>query len=252
MARVLRVRTLAVPYHLDEHLPDLDLPLAAAEVVAADLAAGDPWSRMGVLYGRLADAVAEVVSTGAVPFVQSGDCTTALGTVAGLQRARRAAGVVWLDAHGDLHTPATTASGYLGGMPLRLLVGACPELIGASLGLRPVPEEQVLLVGARDLDPPEASYLSGAAIRRCEVATIDQAALPAGPLYVHVDADVIDAAEIAGLRFPAPGGPGRDAVAAALRVLLGTGRVAAVGLACTWRPGHGAAAAIEPVLAALA
>jgi arginase len=252
LARVLEVRTLAVPYHLDEHLPDLDLPLAAADVIAADLAAGDPWRRMAVLYGRLADAVAGVVADGAVPLVQSGDCTTALGTVAGLQRAGKDAGVVWFDAHGDLHTPATTASGYLGGMPLRLLVGACPELIGASLGLRSVPEDQVLLVGARDLDPPEVSYLAGAAIRTCEVAALDPATLPAGPLYVHLDADVIDPAEIAGLRFPAPGGPGRDAVAAALAVLLETGRVVAVGVACTWRPGHGAATAIEPVLAALA
>jgi arginase len=207
---------------------------------------------MAVLYGRLADAVVGVAASGTVPFVQSGDCTTALGTVAGLQRGGRDAGVVWFDAHGDLHTPATTASGYLGGMPLRLLVGACPELIGASLGLRPVPEEQVLLVGARDLDPPEVSYLADASLRTCEVAELEPAALPSGPLYVHLDADVIDPAEIAGLRFPAPGGPGRAAVANALRVLLGTGRVVAVGLACTWRPGHGAAAAIEPVLAALA
>jgi arginase len=246
------VRTLAVPYHLDEHQPDLDLPLPASEVIAADLAAGDPWTRMAVLYGRLADAVAGVVGSGGVLLVQSGDCTTALGTVAGLQRAGCAAGVVWFDAHGDVHTPATTASGYLGGMPLRLLLGACTELIGASLGLRPVREDQVLLVGARDLDPPEVSYLAGAAIRTCDVAGLNPAALPAGPLYVHLDADVIDPAEIAGLRFPAPGGPGGDAVAAALRVVLGTGRVAAVGLACTWRPGHDAAAAIEPVLAALA
>lgn len=246
------MRTLAVPYHLDEPLPDLDLPLAAAAVIAADLAPGDPWSRMAILYDRLADAVAGVVAGGAVPVVESGDCTTALGTVTGLQRAGLDAGVVWFDAHGDLHTPATTASGYLGGMPLRLLVGACPELIGASLVLRPVPEDQVLLAGARDLDPPEVSYLAGAAIRRCEAAGVDPAALPSGPLYVHLDADVIDPAEIPGLRFPAPGGPSREVVATALRALLGTGRVVAVGLACTWRPGHGAAAAIEPVLAALA
>jgi arginase family enzyme len=94
------VRTLAVPYHLDEHLPDLDLSLAAAGVVAADLAAGDPWTRMAVLYGRLTDAVAGVVASGAVPLVQSGDCTMALGTVAGLQRAGCDAGVVWFDAGG--------------------------------------------------------------------------------------------------------------------------------------------------------
>ena len=251
------MQTVAVPYHLDEHLPDLDLPRAAASVVAADLGGGDQWARMAVLYGRLADIVAGAVTDGAVPLVLSGDCTTALGTVAGLQHAGLDPGVVWLDAHGDLHTPSSTSSGYLGGMPLRLIVGACPELVGASLGLRAVPEDRVVLVGARDLDPPEVNYLAGAAIRTCDVAALDPAApdpveLPGGPLYVHLDGDVIDAAEIPGLRYPAPGGPGRAAVANALRTLLRTGRVAAVGLACTWQPGHGAAAAIAPVLAALA
>ncbi len=251
------VRTLAVPYHLDDHLPDLDLPLAAAAVITADLGTGDPWTRMAVLYSRLAEVVAGAITDRGVPVVISGDCTTALGTVAGLQRAGLDAGVVWFDAHGDLHTPATTSSGYLGGMPLRLLVGACPELIGASLGLRAVPEDQVLLVGARDLDPPEVSYLAGAAIRTCDVAALDLAepnlaALPSGPLYVHLDVDVIDCAEIPGLRFPAPGGPGRAVVAAALRTLLRTGRVAAVGLACTWQPGHGASATIRSLLAVLA
>jgi arginase len=156
------VRTLAVPYHLDEYLPGLDLPPEAAEVVIAELGSGDPWSRMAVLYDRLADVVADAASREVVVAVASGDCTTALGTVAGLQRAGADAGVVWFDAHGDLHTPDTTSSGYLGGMPLRLLVGGCPELIGARPGLRPVPEEEVLLVGARDLDPPEVRYLSGA------------------------------------------------------------------------------------------
>jgi arginase len=245
------VRTLAVPYHLDEYLPDLDLPLTATDVIAPVLGEGDTWTRMAVLYEQLAKAVAHVAASDATPVVLSGDCTTALGTVAGLQRVGVDAGVVWLDAHGDLHTPQTTSSGYLGGMPLRLLVGACPELIGARLGLRQVPEDRVVLVGARDLDPPEVSFLADARIQTCEVARLDGAALPSGPLYVHLDVDVIDPTEITALRFPAPGGPSRATVAAALRTVLRTGRVAAVGLACTWQPGYGAAAAIGPVLATL-
>jgi hypothetical protein len=53
---------------------------------------------------------------------------------------------------------------YLGGMPLRLLVGYRPELIATALQMWPIAEDQVLLVGARDLDPPEAAYLAGARI----------------------------------------------------------------------------------------
>jgi len=52
------VTVLKVPYHLDEYLPDLDLPLRADEVITADLPSGDVWERLAVLYRRVAGAVA--------------------------------------------------------------------------------------------------------------------------------------------------------------------------------------------------
>ena len=147
-----------------------------------------------------------------------------------------------------MQTLETTASGYLGGLPLRLLAGYRPRLIADGLGLRPVPEHRIVLAGARDLDPPEVAYLAGAAIGQVEVAAIDPARLTDGPLYVHVDLDVIDPAVLPGLRYPAPGGAGPVGVARALGRLLATGRVAAVGVACTWYPGHDDAARIAPYL----
>ncbi len=152
--------------------------------------------------------------------------------------------IVWLDAHGDVQTPETTASGYLGGMPLRLLAGYRPELIAARLGLAPVAEDRIVLAGARDLDPPEAAYLAAAPIRRPELTALAALAaddLPDGPLYVHVDLDVLDPGTLPGLRYPAPGGASPGQLAAALHRLTATGRVAAVGLACTWYPGRAAA-----------
>ena len=171
----------------------------------------------------------------------SGDCNTSAGVMAGLQRAGVDPAIVWFDAHGDVQTLETTTSGYLGGLALRLLIGYRPELIAARLGLRPVPEQRIVLAGARDLDPPEVTYLAGAAIRRREVAALTAADLPAGPLYVHVDMDVIDGAGLPGLRYPAPGGPDAAQLAATLRMLLATGQVAALGLSCSWYPGHAAA-----------
>jgi arginase len=247
------VTRLLIPYHLDEFLPELDVPLRTDQVVDLELPAGDdPWSRMAVLYDRVAGTVSEIMRRGERPVVVSGDCTTSLGTVAGMQRAGLDPAVVWFDAHGDVQTLETTASGYLGGLPLRILVGYRPELIAAALGLRPVAESRVALVDARDLDPPEAEYLAGAGIHRLAVREVTADTVPAGPLYLHLDADVADAAALPGLKYPAPGGPSLAEVTAALGRVLDTGRVAALGVGCTWWPGHGAgdrlAEHLEPLL----
>jgi arginase len=244
------MRVIQLPYHLDEFLPDLDVPLPPEEVVTAELPGGDVWEQLGALYSLAAQTVADAAGDGARPVVLSGDCAAALGTVAGLQRAGADPGIVWFDAHGDVQTLETTTSGYLAGMALRLLTGYRQELIAARLGLRPVPEQRVVLVGARDLDPPEVTYLAAAPIHGAEVTGLRAGDLPDGPLYVHLDLDVADPAGVPGLRYPAPGGPGPAQVADALRLLLGTGRVAAIGVACSWQPGHGAAAAVGPYLRA--
>ena len=71
------------------------------------------WDRLAALYSLVGRAVADVAGRGVRPLVVSGDCTTALGIVAGLQRAGVDAELVWFDAHGDAQTLETTASGYL-------------------------------------------------------------------------------------------------------------------------------------------
>ncbi|WP_219414550.1 arginase family protein [Pseudonocardia nigra] len=244
------MNVIAVPFHLDEPLPAFDPPLAPGRTVAPALPAGSPWQRMAALYAEVADAVAADVTAGRVPVVVSGDCTTSLGVVTGLQRAGVAPSVVWFDAHGDVQTPETSASGYLGGVPLRQLVGGAERSAPDHLGLRPLAESDVVLVDARDLDPPEADYLATSAIRRCGVDEV-AAALPDGPLYLHVDVDVVDPQDLPGLLFPAPGGPPLAGVAAAVRSVLATGSVVAVGLACTWQPGSGAAGILARLAAEL-
>jgi arginase len=249
-----RMHRIRVPYHIDEYLPDLDLPLASDITVAAELPEGDAWSRVAAVQSGTRDAVDGSVRRGERPVVVAGDCMASLGTLAGLQRAGLDPGIVWLDAHGDVQTLETTTSGYLGGLPLRIAVGYRPELIATRIGLRAVPEHRVLLVGARDLDPPEVDYLRQAEIRQLTTAELTAAVLPDGPLYLHVDLDVVDPDEVPGLRFPAPSGPALADVTETLRRVLATGRVAAIGLACTWYPDSAAAqrigARLEATLAA--
>jgi arginase len=243
------VTVIGVPYHLDEYLPDLDLTPEPAELITPELPAAGIWPRLAVLYTAVARTVTRGHADAGRPVVvTSGDCLTALGTVAGLQAAGTDPAIVWFDAHGDVQTPETTSSGYLAGMVLRLLTGYRPELIAGRLGLRPVPENRIVLAGARDLDPPEVTYLDQSQIRRREVTDLAVADLPDGPLYVHVDLDVVDGAQLPGLRYPTPRGPDVGHVADALSLLLGTGRVAAFGIACSWFPGHDAARLITPYL----
>lgn len=240
--------TLSVPYHLDDHLPDFAPPVAADAEVRATLPEGGSWQRMAALYAVVADRVASEVGAGRRVVVQSGDCTTALGTIAGLQRAGLRPSVVWFDAHGDLQTPETTDSGYLGGMPLRQLVGASERTAPDALGLVPIPERDVVLVDARDLDPPERAFLADSPIRHVDVASVPDGTVPDGPLYLHLDLDVLDSTTQPGWLFPTPAGPSIDGVRRAALAVLATGRVAALGLGCTWAAGAEVAPAVRELV----
>lgn len=230
---------IVVPYHQDERLADDHIPLpATVERVVVDpaLPAGDIWRRLAALDDAAADRIAAAVRAGGPTTVLSGDCLVAMAVLAGVQRAGVDPGIVWFDAHGDVHTLDTTTSGYLGGLSLRLVLGAHPELLADPLGVRPVAEDRAVLVDARDLDPAEAEYLRTSSIRRSGVADLDAGSLPDGPLIVHVDLDVTDPSELPGLLFPAPGGPPASYVVAAVHRILATGRVAALDLSCPWHP----------------
>ena len=241
---------IEVPYHIDESLVDFESPLPADITVHYGEPPGpDRWSWLGSLYERVADAVA---GTDDLPVVVSGDCPVSLGTVAGLQRRGLDPAVVWFDAHGDVQSLETSHSGYLGGIPLRIMVGYRPELVTTRLGLRPVPPERVVLVDARDLDPPEVEFLATSAIRHVELSTVESTVeLPDGPLYLHLDLDVVDPDQLPALLFPAPGGPSLTDLFGVVGAIMATGRVVGVGLACTWRPGHGSTDLVRPFVTSL-
>lgn len=239
-----------VPFHLDEYLPDLDLPLAVDRVVAPELTGETRAGRMAEIFTALA---AEIAADEERPTVLTADCTTAVAVIAGLQRRGVDPAVVWFDAHGDLNTPESSASGYPGGMALRNLLIDGDPTFAEGLGLRRLTPDRAVLVDGRDLDPPEVDYLAASAVQLVAVGALarGEADLPVGPLYLHVDLDVADGAAIPGLRYPTPDGPTLAAVGDAIAAVLATGRVAAMTLACNWFPGHRAAEAVEPLVTRL-
>jgi arginase len=148
---------------------------------------------------RLAVAARAAHAAGHFALVLSGNCNTAIGTLSGLTPARRA--TFWFDAHGDYNTPETTTTGFLDGMGLAMATGLCWDRLVATVpGFRPIQAEATFLLGARDLDPPEATLLRQSAVTVVEVGQIPahlpdllaQAQLADTIGYLHLDLDVLD------------------------------------------------------------
>ena len=106
----------------------------------------------------LADEVRRSIQEDFFPVVLSGNCNSCLGTIAGIGPENL--GVVWFDAHGEFNTPETTLSGFLDGMPIAIATGRCWKSVAGTIpGFSPVAEKNLVLVGARDLDPEEQLLL---------------------------------------------------------------------------------------------
>lgn len=205
------MNAFSVPYFMGERIPDLEMP-GAHVTVSAESEAGSAQELMGVLYGRLADLVERAGS----PFVYAGDCVAPIGVLAGLQRRDVFPTLVWLDAHGDFNTWETTPSGFLGGMPLAMLTGRGEQTIVDAVGLAPLPDDRVWLVGARDLDPGEDEAVARSGMEVLDVRDLTGRELPTGPVHVHVDVDVVDPSDMPAVNYPAPGGPSLDVVVEAM------------------------------------
>src|SRR5690606_24387283 len=72
------------------------------------------------MYERVSNAVQETLKSGLFPIILAGDHSTAGGTIAGIKMAKpkNRLGVIWIDAHADIHAPYTTPSGNMHGMPI--------------------------------------------------------------------------------------------------------------------------------------
>ena len=195
---------------------------------------GDDWKAVHNVCKRLAQRVEGIVARGDFPVVLGGDHSCAIGTWKGIARGARnrgALGLIWIDAHMDAHTPETTPSGMLHGMPLACLLGyGKPLLTGLADGARLEPQH-VCLVGVRSFEPGEAALLQKLGVRVFSMADIVQRGLEAvlrealavvqrgtAGFGVSIDLDVVDPRDAPGVGTPAPGGTrAKDLVAALTR-----------------------------------
>lgn len=232
---------LLTPYLLHQHAP------ALSRVAQGDWKRNEPTlvgnaqsNRMIVLHRQISTFVSECIDCGNRPVSVAGDCCSAIAVLAGLQQAGVDPVVLWLDAHGDFNTAETTVTGFLGGMPLAMMTGRGDQTLMRGASCRVVPDEDVLLTDARDLDPAEAELLRDSAVRRvADPAAVVEALPPGRPLFVHFDTDFLNPLDAPAMLYPTAGGP-RLADALALAAdLARTNRIAAVSVTAWDQEGDG-------------
>jgi arginase len=148
------------------------------------------------------------------PLVLGGCCCSHVGAVEGLAARHERLGIIWFDAHGDLNTPESSPSGNEWGMPLRMIIDA-----GA------VKAQDVALVCARNLDPPEVEFIARAGIHDTPDAVLDRVDC----VYVALDCDVFEPSELR-VFMPEPDGPTLAQVERMLGGIRASGSVVGAGL----------------------
>lgn len=200
-----------------------DLPRAATTVLDVPVEAGES---LGTGVRRLSALLRtrELVDAGmtADTVVIGGDCSVTVAALAALPGGTDDLAVVWCDAHADMHTPDTSPSGAFSGMALRAVLGEGEPQLAVTPG---IPRDRVVTVGMRTLDDAEVAELDGLAhLSVTDLDDVDALADAVGAtgaqrVWVHIDVDVLDPSELAGVSSPAPFGLTPAALGAAIRAL---------------------------------
>ncbi|MBI3521818.1 MAG: arginase family protein [Chloroflexi bacterium] len=201
----------------------------------------------------LSDAVCASLRSGALPVICGGECTLVAGSIQGALQVEPDLLLVYLDAHGDFNTLATTPTHFVGGM---CLAHVCGKQVAALLwpGVKKMPEEQVILVGGRELDPGEAGNLSRSHVGRVpfDAGHPDAPGLLAlvrrRPVWIHVDLDVVDPRELGAVVTPVEGGPPLSALETLLAQIASVSDVRGIEL-CGYDPSKDAGSMLPGALA---
>lgn len=168
---------------------------------------------------RASGAVATAIANDKLPIVLGGDHSIALGSIHGAARHRNL-GVIWVDAHADFNTAETSPSGNIHGMPLAALCGVGdPRLTKLwTDDERSLDPKNVVVIGARSIDPGEKRNLIEAGVTVYGMDAIDRLGIHAvmtkaleqikdtDGIYLSFDADSLDPRHAPGVGTAVPGG----------------------------------------------
>jgi len=169
----------------------------------------------------LAEKVHHVLQQQRFPLVLGGDHSVAIGTLAGLGEHFQNLGVIWFDAHVDLNTPETTPSGNIHGMPLAISLGLGHERLVTIRDYAPkIRAENIIIIGARSIDPGERLFIKEKGIKVFTMHEIDLLGMSrvmedtihyleaqgVDGVHLSLDLDSIDPLYTPGVGTPVPGG----------------------------------------------
>ncbi|HKV04344.1 MAG TPA: arginase [Candidatus Acidoferrales bacterium] len=172
----------------------------------------------------LAEIVWKTLDDDMVPVILGGDHSIAAGTAAGVashfQKESKRAGMIWLDAHGDMNTPETSPSGNVHGMPLAAIMGYGPAALTMLAGAKPAVEPRnVALVGVRELDSKERRLAKDSGAHVFTMRDIDERGMrevmtealriacdDTAGVAVSLDMDFVDPSDAPGVGTPVRGG----------------------------------------------
>lgn len=170
---------------------------------------------------KLADKVSEVLSNKRFPLVLGGDHSIAIGTLAGLAKNYENLGVIWYDAHADMNTEETSPSGNIHGMPLAVSMGLGNDKLVNIHGYAPkVKPENIVIIGARSVDPGERDLIKEKGVKVFTMHEIDKLGMTevmnqamwylrdreVDGVHLSLDLDGLDPLYTPGVGTPVPGG----------------------------------------------
>ena len=180
---------------------------------------------------------------GTMPLSMGGDHSVAMATVAAAFRGpARCDAVIWIDAHADLNTPASSPSGNVHGMPMAQLLGLTELADGTALAGKVLEPRQLVYIGLRDLDPFERSMINDLNIRAYSMTDIDRLGMArviaetadylAGfsRWHVSLDADALDPGIAPGVGTKVRGGLTFREAHLLMETLAAEGRTASLDL----------------------
>ncbi len=153
-----------------------------------------------------------------IPIFLGGDHSSSIGSIGGITH-ERPCGLIWVDAHGDFNTPATSDTGNMHGMTLSILLGNGPkELVNVGRKGAKLAAEDVVLIGVRDLDLKEKDLLRNSGCTIFTMRNIDELGMHRvlkealgkiahrDAIHLSLDMDAIDPQEAPGVGTPSAGG----------------------------------------------